>query len=174
MSSSSATESDAAVDKDLKKNDGGEKIQKVITTNIPMKGEFTEKVEDQRKIVNVTIPVKLPKNSDLSSSPTNQPEDTTITVSATEVKKITTVHKICPKRVQTLVISELEPEIQTKQLNKKEVLEIKTPIRKHLTTTTTIQRITQVTTATKTIIGEEKHLTNDIETNNSENLEAPK
>ncbi|EEB12949.1 hypothetical protein Phum_PHUM215470 [Pediculus humanus corporis] len=128
------------------------------TTEIPMKGRIMNTIAEETNNVEVSVQLELPSDktkdtgySTVSLFSTDSQKN--VTLPATEFKKITTVEKICPKKVETVVVSELTPIITIKRQGNKETIEKKTPILKHTTTTTIVKKTTLTTTEKTTTIG---------------------
>lgn len=135
----------------------------ITTTNIPVKGKLEKTIEERVNKVRVAVPVAIPKFLRLSSTSINEDEENNvIMVPAIEDKKIVTIEKTCPKKVQTVVTTELDPIVTVTKLKDRRITEVKIPIQKHTITTTTVKKTTLVTTETTTTIGKGEEKTSII------------
>ena len=146
------------------------------TTEIPMKGRVMHTIAEETNNVEVSVQLELPsdKTKDTGYSTVSlfsTDSQKKVTLPATEFKKITTVERICPKKVETVVVSELTPIITIKRQGNKETIEKKTPILKHTTTTTIVKKTTLTTTEKTTTIGNPNSSNNENEQQQQQQLE---
>lgn len=131
----------------------------VTTTEIPMETKTTESSIIETKDTTVTIPV-------VTRCPGVKPKKLTeeeilgekVTVPATEVKKITTIQTVVPKKIQTVEMTEYEPRISDSTEGNSRNIQITTPIERHTTTTTTLLKTTTIKNEITTIIGPDSKL----------------